>query len=62
MHASITCYNMKTKRPTENYNYIITHHKISIKIAPLAKLAVISEMGDEASLVKNHLVFIFFTF
>ena len=34
-------------------NYIITQHYISIKMAPLAKLAVISEIEGEAALVKN---------
>ena len=57
-YLCINCYNAKIKRPTENYNYSITHHLISFKMAPLAKLAVISKMDWDVSLVKNWLVFL----
>ena len=40
---------MKAKGLKKTYNYIITHHKISVKIAPLVKLAVISKTGVEAA-------------
>ena len=46
---SINCYNMKTERATENYNYIITQHQICIKMVPLVKLAIISKTDEKAS-------------
>ena len=35
----------------KDYNYIISHHYISIKMTLLVKLAVISKIGEEASLL-----------
>ena len=58
----INYYNMKTKRPTKNHNYLITHHWISAKMAPSRKLAVISKMHWGTSLVKNQLVLLHFLY
>ena len=55
---------MKTKRSTKNYNDVITHHYLSVKMVLLVKLAVISEIEGGASLLKiplafHHLFYIF---
>ena len=58
----INCYNMKTKNLHKNYKYIITHYWISVKMAPSAKLTVISKMDGDASLVKNRLILLHFLY
>ena len=55
-HTSCLCINgcdMKAKGLKKTYNYIITHHKISVIIAPLVKLAVVSKTGVEASFLQK---------
>ena len=46
-----------TRRPArawfKNYDYINTYHYISIKMAPLVKLAVTSKSGEEASFLQK---------
>ena len=58
----INCYNMKTKSLHKNYKNLITHYWISVKMAPLIKLAIISKMDWDTSLVKNWLVLLNFLY